>query len=89
MSHAQRRQDNRGGRPRIRPDSARDMAVHALSQAGFSGAPRKAGRGTWQSGDDGKRSVHAPLPRLWRTHDRLSLPCVLGEAAQEGRLQPQ
>ena len=42
-----------------------------------------------QSGDDGKRSVHAPLPRLWRTHDRLSLPCVLGEAAQEGRLQPQ
>lgn len=46
MSHAQRRQDNRGGRPRIRPDSARDMAVHALSQAGFPGAPRKAGRGT-------------------------------------------
>ena len=37
-------------------------AVHALSQAGFSGAPRKAGRGTRQSGEDGRRSVHASLP---------------------------
>ena len=46
----------------------------------FQGLPGEAG---WFSQQRGKiaherRSVHAPLPRLWRTHDRLSLPCVLG-----------
>ena len=46
----------------------------------FQGLPERRGGGTRQSGDDGRRSVHAPLPRLRRTHDRLSLPCVLGKA---------
>ena len=36
--------------------------------------------------DDVIRSVHAPLPRLWRTHDRLQMPAVLGEAPLQGRV---
>jgi hypothetical protein len=46
----------------------------------FQGLPERRGGSRSRGGKIAheRRSVHAPLPRLWRTHDRLSLPCVLG-----------
>ena len=52
----------------------------------FQGLPEKAGRGT-QSGDDGKRSVYAPLPRLRSTYHGLPLPQVLEAAQVQRRLR--